>query len=151
MTNGVAYPPHNRGIIKRKHPLRKLIIYAVFAVIIVGFGYAGFIFSGIPDPGKLGEQRGEESTKIFDRTGTVVLYEFGEIRRTWKPFDEISPYIKNATVAVEDKDFYKHGGISIRGILRALWADVRGKSLQGGSTITQQLVKQTISRSCIII
>lgn len=144
MTNGVDYPPHHHGIIKRKHPLRKLAIYAVFAVIIVCFGYTGYIFSGIPDPSKLGEQRGLESTKIFDRTGTVVLYEFGEIRRTYKPFNEISPYIKNATVAIEDKDFYKHGGISFRGIFRALWADLRGKSLQGGSTITQQLVKQTM-------
>ncbi|MDO8512547.1 MAG: PBP1A family penicillin-binding protein [bacterium] len=143
-TNGVDYPPHNRGIIKRKHPLRKLAIYAVFAIFIVCFGYAGYIFSGIPDPSKLGEQRGLESTKIFDRTGTVVLYEFGEIRRTYKPFNEISPFLKNATVAIEDKDFYKHGGISFRGIFRALWADIRGKSLQGGSTITQQLIKQTM-------
>ena len=144
IANGVNYPPPNRGIIKRKRPLRKLAIYAVFALLIACFGYAGFIFSGIPDPSKLGEQRGAESTKIFDRTGTVILYEFGEIRRTWKPFNEISPYIKNATVAIEDKDFYNHGGISFRGIFRALWADVRGKSLQGGSTITQQLVKQTM-------
>lgn len=144
ITNGEINPPHHRGIIKRKKPIRKLIIYAVFAVFIVCFGYAGYIFSGIPDPSKLGEQRGAESTKIFDRTGTVVLYEFGEIRRTYKPLDEISPYLRNATIAIEDKDFYKHGGISLRGIFRALWADLRGKSLQGGSTITQQVVKQTM-------
>jgi len=146
MYNGGQNSPQHRGIIKRKFPplLRRIVTLAVAGVALFCLAYGGFIFAGIPDPSKLGEQKGAESTKIFDRTGTNVLYEFGDIRRTWKPINEISPFLRDATVAVEDKDFYKHGGISIRGIMRALWADIRGKSLQGGSTITQQLIKQTM-------
>lgn len=146
MYNGGQNLPQHRGIFKRKFPLllRRIIVFTIAGLALFCLAYGGFIFAGIPDPSHLGEQKGVESTKIFDRTGSNVLYEFGDVRRTWKPINEISPYLRDATVAVEDKDFYKHGGISIRGILRALWADVRGKSLQGGSTITQQLIKQTM-------
>lgn len=145
MTTGGVYPPQHRGIIKRKRKLpRKILFYLVLIAAIGGFGYLGWLLSGIPSIDRLGDQQSTQSTKILDRTGTNVLYEFGDVRRTWKPLNEISPFLRNATIAVEDRDFYKHGGISFRGILRALWYDLRGRSLQGGSTITQQLVKQTM-------
>ena len=62
------------------------------------------------------------------------------------PSQDISPLIKQAIVAIEDKRFYEHGGIDVHGILRAIWADITsGSAVQGGSTITQQFVKNAIN------
>jgi len=134
---------HPRGTIRRKRHFRfgRAFTFVSFAVLLIGIVYVFWILKDIPDPRKLGEIKAAESTKIYDRTGTNLLYEFGQVHRTWVGLDQISPYLRNATVAIEDKDFYKHGGISVTGIMRALLADLRGKATQGGSSITQQLVK----------
>lgn len=84
-------------------------------------------------------------TRYYDRDG-VLLWEDkgdGDYKLVVKS-EEISPYMKNATVAIEDKDFYKHGGFSVSGIIRAAWTNFTGSgaSTQGGSTLTQQLIKQ---------
>lgn len=87
-----------------------------------------------------------QSTKIFDRTGKTVLYDLNrDIRRNQVPLEDISPYVKQATLAIEDYSFYQHGGISIVGILRSVVVDVTSGSFdQGGSTITQQVVKNSL-------
>ncbi|MDB5195154.1 MAG: putative penicillin-binding protein [Parcubacteria group bacterium] len=87
-----------------------------------------------------------QSTKIYDRTGKTVLYDLNrDIRRNQVPIEDISPYIKQATIAIEDSNFYKHGGISITGILRSIFVDLtHGSFDQGGSTITQQVVKNSL-------
>lgn len=85
-----------------------------------------------------------ESTKIYDRTGTVLLYEVsGGQKRTYVGFDEIPQSLKDTTLAIEDSNFYNQGAFSVRGILRSLWHDVTnpGGALRGGSTITQQLAR----------
>lgn len=84
-------------------------------------------------------------TKYFDRNG-ILLWEDkgdGNYKLVVKE-DEISQYMKDATVAIEDKDFYKHGGFSVSGIMRATFSNIGSKSgsTQGGSTLTQQLIKQ---------
>lgn len=100
----------------------------------------------IPDFQTFDERKIVQSTKIFDRTGENLLYDIHEnIKRTVIPYSDMPIYIKNATVAIEDSNFYQHRGISIVGIMRAFFINltegrVRG---QGGSTITQQLVKNT--------
>ena len=96
----------------------------------------------IPDPSSIADRQVKESTKIYDRTGTTLLYEiYNEERRTVVPFDHISDDIKRATVAIEDAGFYQHGGFDIRGIARSILKDLTsGSAAQGGSTITQQLV-----------
>jgi len=124
--------------------LRKVILYVVVAFVLFVGSFVAWTAKDLPDLNHLNVQGAAESTKIYDRTGTNVLYEFGTVHRTWVPLKDISPYVKNATVAVEDKDFYKHKGISIRGILRSAITDLQGKPLQGGSSITQQLVRNTI-------
>lgn len=94
------------------------------------------------------------STTYYDRTGQTLLWaSSGDVECYPVPFDQISPYLRNAVVASEDKDFYKHGGFSVDGILRAGISNITGGTTQGGSTITQQFVKnsllsqeQTISR-----
>jgi penicillin-binding protein 1A len=84
------------------------------------------------------------SITYFDRSGETVLWQdYDAVKRIPVKSDQISDYLKNATIAIEDKNFYNEGAFDVRGIMRAAITDVtgRGKTLQGGSTITQQLVK----------
>ncbi|MDB5176117.1 MAG: hypothetical protein JWM81_975 [Candidatus Saccharibacteria bacterium] len=83
------------------------------------------------------------SITYYDRTGKTVLWQdYDAVKRIPVEDNEISPYIKEATVAIEDKDFYKHGAFDVQGITRAAYQNVKGGgAVQGGSTITQQLVK----------
>ena len=87
-----------------------------------------------------------QSTKIYDRTGNIVLYDVhGTVRRTSVPLDQISPYVQKATIAIEDAQFYSHHGFRPTAFLRALLADLTsGSYQQGGSTITQQVVKNAL-------
>lgn len=105
-----------------------------------------FLAIDIPSIEGFNEREVIQSTKIFDRTGENLLWEiYGEERRTVVPFSEINRNIKNTTIALEDSGFYSHKGISLLAIMRAIIADVlSGRLEQGGSTITQQLVKSTI-------
>ncbi len=103
----------------------------------------------IPDFNSFEDRKIVNSTKIYDRTGEIVLYDINkDIKRTSIPFSEMGANIKNATVAVEDSDFYNHSGIRILSIIRAtVLAKLTGNKVTGGSTITQQLVKNTILTS----
>lgn len=89
-----------------------------------------------------------ESTKLFDRTGSVVLYDvYGQIRRTAVSLEDISPYIQKASIAIEDDRFYEHHGFRPRAFLRAVLVNLHlmpGILGQGGSTITQQVVKNAL-------
>ncbi len=100
----------------------------------------------IPALESLAERRIDQSTKIYDRTGEVLLYDMSrDVRREPVPFENISPYIKNATIAIEDKNFYEHNGFVLSSFLRAVVANLTTFSFsQGGSTITQQVVKNSI-------
>lgn len=126
-------------------------------LFILGWSFvAGLLFVGalsfwvltlkIPDLHALGARRVAQSTKIYDRTGTVLLFDIHEeVKRTVIPFEEIPREAKNAAVAIEDDNFYQHKGISPVSILRAFFVDIfSGDVRQGGSTITQQLIKNTL-------
>ena len=84
--------------------------------------------------------------KIFDRTGQILLYDVhGEEKRTVIPFEEIPKNIKNATIALEDDSFYRHYGFRPLSFVRAVVNNtLHGSYAQGGSTITQQVVKNTL-------
>ncbi len=94
-------------------------------------------------PSEIAKRVSTTVTRYYDRNG-VLLWEDkgdGDYKLVVKS-EEISKYMKDATVAIEDKDFYQHGGFSITGIARAMFSNSQGGSTQGGSTLTQQLVKQ---------
>lgn len=116
-------------------------IGAVFAV-----GVVAWVSRDLPDPNKLNSRSVAQSTKIYARDGSTLLYEIhDDQKRTLVRLEDVSPYIKQATLSIEDKDFYKHSGISLKGIVRSIFIDItHGSKLQGGSTITQQLVKNSI-------
>ncbi len=115
-----------------------------FFVLIVLFILIFFYYSRqLPNPNNWQDRKIIQSTKIYDRDNKNLLYEIhGEEKRTIIPFDEIPKIIKDATIVAEDIEFYNHSGVNIRGILRAAWADIKGGALlEGGSSITQQLIK----------
>ncbi len=84
------------------------------------------------------------SIRYYDKTGQTLLWEdYDAVKRVPVESDQISKYLKDATIALEDRDFYSHNGFNVKGITRAAWNNAFGGSTQGGSTITQQLVKLT--------
>jgi len=97
----------------------------------------------LPQPEKFTETPFIQSTKIYDRTGKILLYDiYGEEKREIVSFDKISDNLKHAVLSSEDSRFYQHGGVDFQGILRAAWIDLTSRSKsQGGSTITQQLIR----------
>lgn len=117
----------------------------------IGIGLLWVALEPVPDLDTLSTRKISESTRILDRTGNTVLHDLNpDVTRSIVPIDEISENIQEATIAVEDSSFYYHNGISIPAIIRAVLADIQiwvGLSsgyTQGGSTITQQVVKNTL-------
>jgi membrane peptidoglycan carboxypeptidase len=129
----------NRDGLKR---LGKLAGAGVLFVFLVFLWYA----KDLPTPGKINARVTAQTTKFYDSTEKHLLYElYGDQNRSIIKFDEIPANAKNATIAIEDKDFYNHGAFSFVGILRAAFIDVTHRSkAQGGSTITQQYVKNAL-------
>lgn len=123
------------------------IIAASFILFIIG-AFA-WISRDLPNPNKLIDRSLAESTKIFGRDGKTLLYEIhGDQRRTVVQLDDIPLSVRNATIIAEDRGFYGHHGFSIKGMVRALIMNfVKGQTVQGGSTITQQFIKNAILTS----
>ena len=126
----------------------ELSLVAIVALIFIAFGTAILwaTFTPIPAINNFESREVAQSTKIYDRTGNVVLYDVhGSVRRTAVTLDQISPYIRNATIATEDDTFYTNAGFRPLSFLRAVIVNVLSHSYsQGGSTITQQVVKNAL-------
>ena len=124
-------------------------IAALAAVLaLVGFIFFGALFIyysfKLPDPNKLGERIVPESTKIFDRNQKLLYEIHGEAKRTLIPLEEVPKQTVEAIIAIEDKNFYKHGGLSLTGIVRSAIRNALTRSRVGGSTITQQFVRNAV-------
>mgnify|MGYP001573489247 FL=1 len=135
---------------RRKYVKNRKRAILLGCIVVGGFFLLGaitFLLVETPTIRTFESREVAESTKIYDSTGEVLLWEIhGEERRTLVPFDQISRHIKNASIAIEDASFYSHRGFSPTALFRVLFVNVfRGKPIgSGGSTITQQLVKNTL-------
>lgn len=136
----------------KKH-WKELAIDASIGVFVIGLVGAGILLVwiatlDIPDLNSFEERRIQQSTKIYDRTGKILLYDLHQdVRRTIVPYEDISRHIKNATVAIEDDTFFEHMGIRPFAIIDAILDNLRAGDLlggRGGSTITQQVIKNSI-------
>lgn len=135
---------------KRKAFLFKFWLLTFFTIIVIslaaGLGLFLYIAQDLPSPEAIIARRISESTKIFDRTGQTLLYHIhGEEKRTVISWENIPDYVKWATLVSEDADFYAHRGLDLKGIARAFLKNLsRLRIAQGGSTITQQLIKNAL-------
>ncbi len=129
----------------------KLSRYALIALVvgIVLMVLMFFWFSrDLPEPGKLVEAQAENSTRIYDRNDVPLYSVYEDVNRTYVELDEIPKDLQQATIAIEDKNFYKNKGFSITGYVRGLIIDpIFRRRVTGGSTITQQLVKNVLLTS----
>ncbi|HVU75926.1 MAG TPA: PBP1A family penicillin-binding protein [Candidatus Paceibacterota bacterium] len=140
-----------RRIVRFFHRMPEWLRLSIVGVIALGFFLVGGIIAWaalmpIPAINNFENREVAESTKIYDRTGNVVLYDVhGAVRRTSVPLDQISPLIQKATIDIEDDTFYSNWGFRPLAFLRAFLADLTtGSYEQGGSTITQQVVKNAL-------
>lgn len=116
-----------------------LYLLGVFVLVIV-FLFAWYS-KDLPTPGKIRNLTSEASTRLFDRSGKSLYTISGEKRRIIIESKDIPEIVKQATIAIEDKRFYSHPGLDVRGLARAF---LYGGSRGGGSTITQQFVKNAL-------
>jgi 1A family penicillin-binding protein len=122
---------------------RFLLIFYAFILLSAGSLY-WFIFKDLPQPLDLVNHQPTLSTKIYDRNGILLFTFYKDQNRSLVSLKDIPDHFKNATLAIEDSRFYQHNGISYKGILRSLSQIIFNQELQGGSTITQQLVKNAL-------
>lgn len=125
--------------------------YSFIAIVTIGLIGGGVLAIwmaslSVPDLASFESRQVQQSTKIFDRTGEVLLYEMNkDVNRTIVDFSQISPAVKNATIAIEDDSFFEHYGVEPTAIVRATLENLFALGFeQGGSTITQQVVKNTL-------
>lgn len=103
-----------------------------------------YLFWGMPFPTKLISETLPVSTKIFDRNGELIYEIYTDKKRTPVKINEVPKHLKDATISIEDKNFYKHKGVDILGIVRGLSKTITQGRAEGGSTLTQQLVKNSL-------
>lgn len=119
------------------------VVALAVALTIAGYQYVYHLVN--PDIKHFINTLPAQSTKLYTEDGTLLYEIFGELKRTYVPLTDISVHAQHATIAIEDKDFYSHKGLSVPSIVRSALMDYYVKdTVYGGSTITQQLVKNTI-------
>ncbi len=136
-----------RGFFKNKRLVKNTILLCAGIFIFITSIIIIWLFSlDIPDFNSFVDRKIVNSTQIYDRTGKILLYDIHQdTKKTDISFEQMGPNIKNATVAIEDSEFYNHGGIRITSIVRAVLSNLFHIGIGGGgSTITQQLVKNTL-------
>lgn len=148
----ITYDIAHRQPKKRKVIYRKLFkavllisVIAILAFSVIGIGAVAWISRDLPSADGVLKRSVTVSTKIYDRTGETVLYDIhGNIKRTLISLDQVPELTKQAVLTAEDRNFYQHSGFSITGIIRSALIDLFTGKRVGGSTLTQQFVKNAI-------
>jgi len=120
----------------------KTTIYILLLTIFISFYF--LILKDLPKPTDLSTRQTTLSTKIYDRHHTLLFTFYKDQNRSLISLNDIPDHFKLATLAIEDSNFYKHKGLSLSGIIRSLKQIIFNQQLQGGSTITQQLIKNAL-------
>lgn len=139
--------PKLPAILKGRKALRIKYFFIGFIVAaLISFASQAYQFvTSLPSPRSIGKVNYPLSTHIYDRKGRLLYEVYREQNRTPVRVESLPPYVTQATIAIEDKDFFRHNGVSLfGGIFRATKETLVTKKLQGGSTITQQLVKSAL-------
>ncbi|OHA17142.1 MAG: hypothetical protein A3B08_00775 [Candidatus Taylorbacteria bacterium RIFCSPLOWO2_01_FULL_43_44] len=139
---------HIKRHVKRFWTLRREIAVATTALVLIACSFTLLWLSSLklPDLRTFDDRKVSQSTKIYDKTGKILLYDINEgIKRTVVKSGDISVNVKNAAVAIEDDEFYTHKGVRPISFLRAMLANFKtAEYSQGGSTITQQVIKNAL-------
>ena len=132
-------------------PKKRAVYFAYFSslfltILFLSFSYFTYdvAIKDLPSPTDLSNKEQNVTTRILDRNGVLLYRIYEDENRTLVSLPVVSQYLKDATIAIEDQDFYSHFGFSIKGIFRAVLKNIKGESTQGGSTITQQLIKNRL-------
>lgn len=140
-----------RFILKRRVSRKKKVSFALLLILLTLYIYTSFIFTAayqLPSPKKLVSPDKALTTEFFDRNGQLLYRVYEGRNRILVPLNELPSYLIQATIAAEDKNFYSHPGIDPPAIVRAMLSNIKNQSrsgaLEGGSTITQQLIKNTL-------
>lgn len=130
---------------KKRHIYNILLFLSSLVLLSMGIFIIWFTTLSTPSLDSFDDKLLGQSAKIYDRTGTILLYDLSQkVRRSVIPLDDISPWIVKATISIEDKEFYNHHGFRPTAFLRAALINLKnGSYTQGGSTITQQVVKNS--------
>ncbi len=124
------------------YKLKFVFVGFIFSFIFLFLPLVSFLFvSDLPDPSNLSVNYIPKTTKIYDRNDTLLYEIYANQNRTIVKLEEVPKTLRQATIAIEDRDFYSHPGFDLRGIIRAAVTNIQRRGFQGGSTITQQLIK----------
>jgi 1A family penicillin-binding protein len=141
----VIFQRRRRTSISKIEQLKSFIAGITVTILIFVIPYSAYQWVKVlPNPQLLSRRDLQVTTKIFDRNGVLLFEIYADQNRTPLPLSTVPQIIKQATIAIEDKDFYHHQGVSFSGILRALKETILNNRVQGGSTITQQLIKSAL-------
>lgn len=120
------------------------MLFLVIGFLLLLFGSVIYFATQVPSPEELTNREVASATKIFDRSGELLYDIYQNQNRTPIKLSQVPTHVKQSTLAIEDKDFYKHSGFSITGIARSMFELLWNRRVQGGSTLTQQLVKNAL-------
>ena len=146
----ILYPFRMFGkILKKPSILFKskilLVSYVLLAIPVIAIIAALIlVLKDVPRATVIGRNNFPQSSKIFAKDGTLLYTIYSSKNQTFVPLTKIPKYLQQATISIEDKNFYKHGAIDLRGIARAAYVTLSKQSVQGGSTLTQQLVRNSL-------
>lgn len=132
-----------RFFLTRKFRFIVIPIFLLLTIALCIFLYL-FVLKDIPRATQLGSTSRPQSSKIYDRNGHLLYTMYTGRNQSFIPLSDIPKHLQQATIAIEDRNFYKHGAIDIQGIVRALLVNLSEERVEGGSTLTQQLVKSSL-------